>query len=206
MTDYLVKAYMASCIRKNDEDKNMRDIMKKAKEDAKNAPLPLMVMGVCIPKEYYDFNIDDFWYSEKKIGARITKVLNDNGIYTIKDFQNHPDIAWNIRNATLGIGMENEFITALKQVIGEMPATTPASGFIAGIEIPPKFHDVEIWQLDYKSKITQSKATFALRGKDIIRVKDLFKPENADITKLGLGKTALNSFLEALERTMHKNM
>jgi hypothetical protein len=83
-----------------------------------------------------------------------------------------------------------------------LPVTAPTSGYIAGIEILPKFYDVEIGQLDYESKASQSKITFALRGKDIIRVKDLFKSENADITNLGLEKTALSSFLEALKRTI----
>lgn len=177
-----------------------------AYENAEDILFPLTVMGVRIPIEYYDFKIDDFWYSDKVLGKRITKALNNAKIYAIKDFQDNDDIASELQKLrAFGRSMEDEFVIALKRVIGELPATAEIvglPGIIAGIKVPPELYDVEIWQLDYKNTMSQSKIVFALRGRDIKRVKDLFKPENADITNLGLGKTALSSFLEALKRTI----
>ncbi|MCL2637553.1 MAG: hypothetical protein FWD48_04200 [Oscillospiraceae bacterium] len=103
----------------------MRRIEKKVQNDeaskkARTMP-PLKIMGVDVPREFYDVKIADLSFSTDKMATRITNALGRSpGVEYLRDFVFKSDSIKDligIRN--MGAGSRNEFLRVLKQAIGE---------------------------------------------------------------------------------------
>lgn len=176
---------------------------------------PIRIKGITVPCSCFDFKIADLGYDNAKLATRITKALNNQGITYIRDFQDNPDKAKYIHKVrNLGKGSVNEFLAALKRVVDSTAAdetapvasaATPTVGIIsdtiAGIKIPPEYHNYEIGQLNYASNISKAKTAASLRNKGITHISDFFKPENSNVKSI-LSAKGYKSFIESLERTI----
>jgi len=179
--------------------------------------MPLVVLTLIIPAEYYDLKISALKYSNNIVGTRITNALKNLEIEYIKDFRDKPDLARSLNGVSrFGKGMQAEFLTALKRSIGStpidetpideppkdenIPVSTVAK--IAGIEIPAKFHGWKVEQLAFTSNVSKAKLCKKLKNKGITHIKDFFKPENSKISSLGFSANGVKSFKETIKRTI----
>ncbi|MCL1865860.1 MAG: hypothetical protein FWF82_00445 [Oscillospiraceae bacterium] len=89
-----------------------------AYENAENNLSPVIIMGIVIPFELYDVKIADLKYDDGKLGERVTRALNREGIVTVKDFRKRPDLANRIRLIkSFGKGCQDEFLSALRSTV-----------------------------------------------------------------------------------------
>ena len=97
---------------------------------------------------------------------------------------------------------ESEFLAMLEGAdIVQTAAPVPTSCEIDGIEIPASMHDYRVEQLVYISNISKGKTAKSLQNKGITHIRDFFKPENSDLSKI-LSVKGKQSFIEALKRTV----
>jgi hypothetical protein len=176
---------------------------------AENTFIPLIIRGVVIPQEYYGVKIADMKFSTTKVAKRIANALERvTGIHILKDFIGKEESIKNLEKIrNFGKGCQDEFVAELKRIIGIKPTfennTATASNTIEDIEIPSKFHNYKIGQLEFRNHISRGKLVNNLKKKGIIHIKDFFLLENSDLSRI-LSYKGRITFLEALKATVQK--